>query len=267
MSRECVWPFCGAEGPYQCANCEREEVMRNDPGPSGSQPVAPPPVEMAGGNHLCALGRFPSWRDCPEHSGNMHKNPGKVDMTDKTCKEKAEKLTIESGGITVQSVPLPEPDLGSIRVGREDICLGHSDEAMRAYGDERERAALARVAELEAKLAEMTRRRDAWKARAPDIQEFNALREAVRKGINDAGDRDLSRVFLRGALVERNKTIAELEAKLAEAERLLSKTCQWPACNCPQSMATGRLHCERQPIHVIEPSMQNAAIAAGGGDG
>lgn len=115
-----------------------------------------------------------------------------------------------------ESVPLPEPDLGSIRVGREDICLGHSDEAMRAYGDERERAAHARVAELEAQLAEMTRRRNAWKARAPDIKEFNALREAVRKGINDAGDRDLSRVFLRGALVERNKTIAELEAERDE---------------------------------------------------
>lgn len=42
--------------------------------------------------------------------------------------------------------PLPEPDLGSILVGRETIALGHSDEAMRAYGEacaaaERERCA------------------------------------------------------------------------------------------------------------------------------
>lgn len=217
MNHECVWPFCGSD-PDDC-KCVftpiepdeafgKKEVMRNDPGHIPEpRPVAPPPVEMAGGDHA---------------------NSEEANMREK------------------ESVPLPEPDLGSIRVGREDICLGHSDEAMRAYGDERERAALhpilqqigheqyaravekfgavgdpysealARVAELERELAEMTRRRDAWKARAPDIQEFNALREAVRKGINDAGDRDLSRVFLRGALVERNKTIAELEAERDE---------------------------------------------------
>ncbi len=44
--------------------------------------------------------------------------------------------------------PLPKPDNGSILVGREEICLGHSDEAMRAYAlaaikAEREACAMA----------------------------------------------------------------------------------------------------------------------------
>lgn len=30
--------------------------------------------------------------------------------------------------------PLPPPDRGTIRIGREDIIMGHSDEAMLAYG-------------------------------------------------------------------------------------------------------------------------------------
>ena len=31
------------------------------------------------------------------------------------------------------TVELPKPDNGSIMVGREEVCLGHSDEAMREY--------------------------------------------------------------------------------------------------------------------------------------
>lgn len=30
--------------------------------------------------------------------------------------------------------PVPKPDNGSILVGREEVCLGHSDEAMMAFG-------------------------------------------------------------------------------------------------------------------------------------
>lgn len=32
--------------------------------------------------------------------------------------------------------PLPKPDLGSILVGREEVSLGHSYEALRAYAEE-----------------------------------------------------------------------------------------------------------------------------------
>lgn len=34
-------------------------------------------------------------------------------------------------------MPMPEPDRGTILVGREEVSLGHSDEAMRAYADAR----------------------------------------------------------------------------------------------------------------------------------
>lgn len=59
----------------------------------------------------------------------------------------------------------------------------------------------------------------------------------------------------RDALAEKAKA---MEDELDHAIRVLSKTCRWPDCNCPQSMGTGHLHCERQPIHVIEPSKQGA---------
>jgi hypothetical protein len=35
--------------------------------------------------------------------------------------------------MTEKLPPLPEPDLGSIQVGREEVTLGHSTEALQAY--------------------------------------------------------------------------------------------------------------------------------------
>ena len=63
------------------------------------------------------------------------------------------------------------------------------------------------VIKLRDQLAEMTRRRDEWRAKAGG---YDDLRAAVRKGIADAGDRDLSRIFLRGAMVEMQAQVAEL---------------------------------------------------------
>lgn len=74
---------------------------------------------------------------------------------------------------------------------------------------------------------------------------------------------------IRGLREDAGKVKA-IEDELEHAKRVIAKTCQWPNCNCPQSMRTGHLHCERLPIHVIEPSKQDAAIdaarSAGGDD-
>jgi len=72
-------------------------------------------------------------------------------------------------------------------------------------------AAMAEVARLRAELAEMTRRRDEWSAKAKG---YDALWAAVRAGIDDAGDRNLSRVFLRGALVESERSLSAASAAL-----------------------------------------------------
>jgi hypothetical protein len=62
--------------------------------------VAPPPVSEAG--------------------GDMHTNPENVHTSGATC---------------IDPVPLPEPDCGSILVGRKEVSLGHSDEAMIKYAE------------------------------------------------------------------------------------------------------------------------------------
>lgn len=71
---------------------------------------------------------------------------------------------------------------------------------------------------LAAALDEMTRRRNAWREKAAGYDE---LRASVRAGIEQAGGRNLSRVFLRGALVESEKSLAEAVAENARlrAER------------------------------------------------
>ena len=60
---------------------------------------------------------------------------------------------------------------------------------------------------------EARRRRDEWRKKA---EGFEALQSAVRSGIDEAGDRNLSRVFLRGALVVSEK---ERDAAIARAEK------------------------------------------------
>ena len=144
MATECCWPFCGA-GPKECdcADNVKKEVMQIDSNRKAdceSGTVAPPPVSEAGGDHLCTLGRFSSWRDCPEHSGNMHTKHVEMNTSAGTC---------------IDSVPLPN-QIGTARIGMADgpdliepTCLIR--DAI-AYGEGRERAAFARASELEAAL-------------------------------------------------------------------------------------------------------------------
>jgi hypothetical protein len=60
---------------------------------------------------------------------------------------------------------------------------------------------------------------------------------------------------------------AALRAKLAEAtdwashlERAASKRCDWPDCNCKQSIDTKLVHCERLPIRILEDSAGTSPI-------
>ncbi|VDS07529.1 hypothetical protein PARHAE_00706 [Paracoccus haematequi] len=68
---------------------------------------------------------------------------------------------------------------------------------------------------LTEKLYEMTRRRDEWKRKAEGCDELAA---AVRAGINDAGERNLSRVFLRGTLVDSERRLKDAEDRAAARE-------------------------------------------------
>lgn len=86
-----------------------------------------------------------------------------------------------------------------------------------ALASENERLTVE-IDRLAAALDEMTRRRDAWREKAAGHDD---LRAAVRAGIEQAGDRNLSRVFLRGALAESEQSLAEARAENARlrAER------------------------------------------------
>ena len=85
-----------------------------------------------------------------------------------------------------------------------------------AAADEIERLAVE-IDRLAAALDEMTRRRNAWRDKAAGHDE---LRAAVRAGIEQAGERNLSRVFLRGALADSEQSLAEARAENA---RLLAE--------------------------------------------
>jgi len=69
--------------------------------------------------------------------------------------------------------------------------------------------AMAEVIRLRAELAEMTRRRDEWSAKAKG---YDALRAAVRARMAQAGSRSFSRVALRGALVESERSLSAARA-------------------------------------------------------
>ena len=75
-----------------------------------------------------------------------------------------------------------------------------------------------RLSEMQAERDEARRRRDEWRKKA---EGFDALQSAVRSGIDEAGDRNLSRVFLRGALEvsEKERDAAIARAEKAEATR------------------------------------------------
>lgn len=84
---------------------------------------------------------------------------------------------------------------------------------------------------MQAERDEARRRRDEWRKKA---EGFDALQSAVRQGIDEAGDRNLSRVFLRGALVvsekERDAAIARAEkAEAATRQQQNEATCPTPS--------------------------------------
>lgn len=89
---------------------------------------------------------------------------------------------------------------------REDV----ERDAIRASVEMDPAALLDRAERAEAALAEMTRRRDTWREKAKDV---DVLRAAVRAGIKEAGPANLSRIFLRGALAESERRLAETEAE------------------------------------------------------
>ena len=51
-------------------------------------------------------------------------------------------------------------------------------------------------------------------------------------------------------MVYEDEAMAEIDRLQAEA----AKKCQWPDCNCSNDMSTKRVHCERLPILIVEPS-------------
>jgi hypothetical protein len=76
--------------------------------------------------------------------------------------------------------PLPKPDLGSIVVGRDEVPLGHSGEAMLAYGAECRRLALEEAAQCIDKLA-LGHKIDskAWTALRGNATAIRAMKGAV----------------------------------------------------------------------------------------
>ena len=68
-----------------------------------------------------------------------------------------------------------------------------------------------------------------------------------------------------------DKEIADALRYLGKAERIAAALnaqpqagCAWPDCNCPSSLETKRVHCQRLPIQIVEnaaPQPQASADA------
>jgi len=71
------------------------------------------------------------------------------------------------------------------------------------------REAVDEVARLRADLAEMTRRRDEWRAKA---EGYDAIRLALREKIGDPGPPHLARLIWAGIAADRKQTIAAARA-------------------------------------------------------
>lgn len=101
--------------------------------------------------------------------------------------------------------------------GSNYMTASQAPAVMRALAAENERLAVE-IDRLAAALDEMTRRRNAWREKAAGHDD---LRAAVRAGIEQAGERNLPRVFMRGALAESEQSLAEARAENARlrAER------------------------------------------------
>lgn len=74
---------------------------------------------------------------------------------------------------------------------------------------------IARIEELEADLAEMTRRRDAWKAKA---EGYDEVRLALREKVGAPWPPNMSRLLWAGIAADEKKRAELAEAKLAEVE-------------------------------------------------
>ena len=100
-----------------------------------------------------------------------------------------------------------------------------------------------RLSEMQAERDEARRRRDEWRKKA---EGFDALQSAVRSGIDEAGDRNLSRVFLRGALEVSEK---ERDAAIARAEKA-EATRKWQPIEAAPKDGTPFLGCDPDYIFV-----------------
>lgn len=70
----------------------------------------------------------------------------------------------------------------------------------------------AEIARLTAELAEMTRRRDEWRAKA---EGYDAVRLALREATRDPGERNFSRVVWAGIAADEKKRADDAEAEIA----------------------------------------------------
>jgi len=70
-------------------------------------------------------------------------------------------------------------------------------------------AAMAEVARLRAELAEMTRRRDEWSAKA---EGYDEIRLALREKVGDPGPPHLSRLLWAGIAADHKKTVRDARA-------------------------------------------------------
>lgn len=79
----------------------------------------------------------------------------------------------------------------------------------------------AGIAALEARLAEMTRRRDEWRKKA---EGFDEVRQALREKVGAPWPPNMSRALWAGIAADEKKRADAAEARLAEALKALEET-------------------------------------------
>ena len=79
-------------------------------------------------------------------------------------------------------------------------------------------AAQKRIEQLEKKLAEMTRRRDTWKAKA---EGYDAVRLALREKVGSPWPPHMSRIIWAGIAADEKKRADDAEANLAECAEII----------------------------------------------
>ncbi|MCB5411797.1 hypothetical protein [Pseudogemmobacter faecipullorum] len=153
-------------------------------------------------------------------SSGDSRNPGKYDgqphlldggILGRDCHISGAIAAAPAGGLISREAAIAEI-LGSSEIDSGDKY--HAAHLLRALPAAPE-AGEVEKGNLVAELKEMTRRRDEWRKKAAGYDELVA---AVRRGVEKAGERNLSRVFMRGALIEATSRAERAEARLAELE-------------------------------------------------